>query len=328
MNVSHVLFKSAYIHDVAAIAEKARRGRCGHGHRRLSVRGHDPGRRASPGRRRLHRRLPEMALRRPGGGVPLGRSRASRRASARAHRLDVARAALRLRARGWTGATTPGGSSTARRTSRPSTRPGRAWRSSAGSASRPSARSRSARRPGCSSWPNDAWLPRAPRRASPTARGDGRHRGRARLRDLPGSQGPATSSAIIAPAPASASRPTSTPATMSSRPLCEAIAEIQQTGGLAGLHRRAIRRSPEPVQSFERRAVARPLAANFAAVLPGANVSRNLHPVGRRGCRRSGGRKCRGPSPLSRNPPRPPRRPARVVSRTDGTSLTVLAPTG
>ncbi len=43
-------------------------------HRRLPGRRHDPGGCAGPGDRRLHRRLPEMALRRPGCGVPLGRS--------------------------------------------------------------------------------------------------------------------------------------------------------------------------------------------------------------------------------------------------------------
>ena len=48
-----------------------------------------------------------------------------------ADRLDVARATRSPSTRRSTAATTPGGSSTARRTSRPSTRPGRAWRSSA-----------------------------------------------------------------------------------------------------------------------------------------------------------------------------------------------------
>ena len=128
VNVSHVLFKSAYIHDVAAIAARAARGRRDLDHRRLSVRRRDPGGRRRARRRRLRRRLSEVALRRPGGGVPVGPPRASGPPDAQADRLDGARSPVRLRSRALDAATTPGGSSTARRTSHPSTPRWRAWR--------------------------------------------------------------------------------------------------------------------------------------------------------------------------------------------------------
>ena len=61
---------------------RSRRGRgevgARHDHRRLPGGRHDPRRRRGAGGRRLHRRLPEVALRRPGGGVPLGPARSSR----------------------------------------------------------------------------------------------------------------------------------------------------------------------------------------------------------------------------------------------------------
>ena len=43
VGLSHILFKSAFIHDVAAITEKARRVGAITRHRRLSGRGYDPG---------------------------------------------------------------------------------------------------------------------------------------------------------------------------------------------------------------------------------------------------------------------------------------------
>ena len=99
MSISHVLFKSAFIHDVAAIAEKARRvgaitvidGYQAVGTIPVDVR--------AAGYRRLHRRLLEMAVRRSRRGVRVGRSAAAPPPGAEAHRLDVPPAAVRLRDR-------------------------------------------------------------------------------------------------------------------------------------------------------------------------------------------------------------------------------------
>ena len=72
VNISHVLFKSAYVHDVAAIAERARAvGALTIVDGYQSV-GTHPGGRGRAGRGRLHRRLPEVAVRRAGRGLPVG----------------------------------------------------------------------------------------------------------------------------------------------------------------------------------------------------------------------------------------------------------------
>ena len=96
VNVSHVLFKSAYIHDVAAITARARRvgaltvidGYQAVGTIPVDVR--------ALGSRRLHRRLPEVALRRARGRVPVGGPRCSRSARAGTHGVDGPRASLFL----------------------------------------------------------------------------------------------------------------------------------------------------------------------------------------------------------------------------------------
>ena len=214
MNISHVLFKSAYIHDVAAIAEKARSvgavtivdgyqsvgtipvdvqalgvdvyiGGClkwlcgGPGAAFLWV---EPGLRP-----RLRPALTGwMSHERPFAFEPC-----------------------------WPGATTPGGSSTGRRTSRPCTRPGRDSRSSAASASPPSARSRCARRPGLLALADDhgfrCTTPREPERRGGTVAIEVDH-GYETSRSLKAR----ASSAITAPGRASGSPPTSTPGTKSS----------------------------------------------------------------------------------------------------------------
>ena len=179
VNVSHVLFKSAFIHDVAAIAAKARRvgaitvidgyqavgtipvdvralgidvyiGGClkwlcgGPGAAFLWV---DPDGCAAASSRRS-----------PAGWPTSGRSPSSP---------------------SWTAATTPGGSCTARPASRPSTRRSPAWRSSTRSASRRSAPSRSGRPSGCSSWPTGKAIrcttPRDPARRGGTVAIDVEH---------------------------------------------------------------------------------------------------------------------------------------------------------
>ena len=68
---SHVLFRTSYIMDAAAIVRtRARRGRDGHS-RHVPVGGHHSGRRRDAGRRLRRRRLPEVAMRRAGQRVPL-----------------------------------------------------------------------------------------------------------------------------------------------------------------------------------------------------------------------------------------------------------------
>ena len=125
-------------------------------------------------------------------------------------RLDGARAAVRLRARRWSAGTTPGGSCTGPRTSRPSTRRGRGWRSSTRSASS-AIRAKSVRQTPAAD--------RAGRRARPPLHGpprprpagrDGRPRRAARPGGLAGPEGAGRSSATTGRGPASASRPTST----------------------------------------------------------------------------------------------------------------------
>ena len=98
VNISHVLFKSAYIHDVAAIAEKARRVGAMTVIDGYQAVGTIPVDVCAAGRRCVYRRMPEMALRRPRCGVPLGRPDGAGATRASNHRLDGASASLRLRA--------------------------------------------------------------------------------------------------------------------------------------------------------------------------------------------------------------------------------------
>ncbi len=97
VSLSHVLFKSAYVHDVAAITEKARRVGAISIIDGYQAVGALPVERSSPGDRRLHRRLPEVALRRPGRRVPVGRSRCPATVGAPTDRLDGPPASVRFR---------------------------------------------------------------------------------------------------------------------------------------------------------------------------------------------------------------------------------------
>ena len=186
------------------------------------------------GGRRLHRRLPEVALRRPGGGVPVGRARAPAAARPAPDGLDGARS---------------GRSSSSRADRRDD-----AWRFLHGTPNIPALY---AARPGLeiinrvgveairakSLRQTARLLELADARGLPctTPRDPARRGGRSRststrLRGLRASK-PSTSSATTAPAPASASRPISTPATTSSMP--PSTRSGVQRGALAGLRRRA-----------------------------------------------------------------------------------------
>ena len=97
VNLSHVLFKIGLHPRRRGDRGPGAGGRRRHDHRRLSVGRHDPRGRRGAGGRRLHRGLPEVALRRAGGGVPLGPPGDPRPARPAPHRLDGARAAVRVR---------------------------------------------------------------------------------------------------------------------------------------------------------------------------------------------------------------------------------------
>ena len=73
--VSHVLFRSAFILDPAPIVERAHARGCARGARHVPVGGHRAARRRGARRRLRDRRLPEVALRRPGQRVPLHAAR-------------------------------------------------------------------------------------------------------------------------------------------------------------------------------------------------------------------------------------------------------------
>ena len=124
MNLSHVLFKSAYIHDVAAIAAKARSvgaitiidgyqavGTIPVDVRALGIDVYIGG-------------CLKWLCGGPGAAFVWVDPRAAHAAGAEAHRLDGPPAAVCVRARDWRAATMPGGSSMARPVSRPSTRRG------------------------------------------------------------------------------------------------------------------------------------------------------------------------------------------------------------
>ena len=190
VSISHVLFKSAYVHDVAAIAERAREvgavtvidgyqsvGTIPVDVRALGVDVYIGG-------------CLKWLCGGPGAAFLWVDPGLRARLRPAADRLDVPPATLRLRAPIWPGATTPGGSSTARRTSRPFMRPGRASRSSAASAS-PAIREKSLRQTARLLELADARRLSVHHAARPgPARRDRRHRRRARLRDLPEPQGP------------------------------------------------------------------------------------------------------------------------------------------
>ena len=95
--ISHVLFKSGEIQDVARIVERAHEaGRPRHP-RRLPVRRHRPARRDGPERRLRRRRLGQVALRRAWQRLALRSPRSRRAARAELHRLAGPRVAVRVR---------------------------------------------------------------------------------------------------------------------------------------------------------------------------------------------------------------------------------------
>ena len=77
---------------------RTRRRRAG-GARHVSVRGHHPGRRHGARRRLRRRRLPEVAVRRPGQRVPLHAAGPAAHGAAAVHRLVLAPRAVRVRHR-------------------------------------------------------------------------------------------------------------------------------------------------------------------------------------------------------------------------------------
>ena len=127
VSLSHILFKSAFVHDIAAIAAKARAvcaltvidGYQAVGTIPVDVR--------ETGGRRLHRRLLEMALRWTRCGIRLGGSAGAEALEPEAHRLDGPSNAVRI-SPNWCAVTTPGDCSTVRPISRHYTRRSPAWR--------------------------------------------------------------------------------------------------------------------------------------------------------------------------------------------------------
>ena len=94
---SHVLFRTSYIMDAAAIASARARGRRDGDSRHLSVRRHRPGRRHRARRRLRGRRLPEVAVRRAGQRVSLHATRTAQAVEADVHRVGVASKSVRVR---------------------------------------------------------------------------------------------------------------------------------------------------------------------------------------------------------------------------------------
>ena len=97
--LSHVIFKSGFVQDVAAIVRRAHEVGALRGGRPVPVRGHGAGGRHGLGRRLRDRRLGEVAVRRPGRGLPVRGAAAAATARAAGHRLDGARAPVRVRDR-------------------------------------------------------------------------------------------------------------------------------------------------------------------------------------------------------------------------------------
>ncbi len=97
--LSHVLFKSSYIHEIDSIIGQGPARGSDHRHRRLPGCRGDP--RGCPGDRKryLHRRVPEVAVRGAGRRIPVGASGHPPTPGAEVDRLDGPPGTVRIRAR-------------------------------------------------------------------------------------------------------------------------------------------------------------------------------------------------------------------------------------
>ena len=98
--ISHVLFRSSFILDPQPIIERAHAVGRASGPRHVSIRGHHPRRRHCARGGLRHGRVPEVAVWRSGQRVSLHPSRPAAHGAPAAHRLVLARRAVRVRPRG------------------------------------------------------------------------------------------------------------------------------------------------------------------------------------------------------------------------------------